>query len=89
MRAWINYGIEVCTELRGIDPGGFSCSIYDGRARHEATSLNGSQLSDRRAVTAHDDRSSSLHLTEHCGGLIAKLSLSDGTDFHKTNCSTL
>ena len=84
MRARINYGIEVCTELRGIDPGGFCCSIYDGRARHEATSLNGSQLSDRRAVPAHDDRSSSLRLTEHCGGLIAKLSLSDGTDFHKT-----
>ena len=52
-------------------------------------SPDGSQLSDRRAVSAHNDRSSGLHLTEYCGGLIAKLSLSDGTDFHKTNCSTL
>jgi len=84
----INYGIEICTELRGIDPGGFSRSIRDGRARHEATSLNGSQFSDRRAVSAHDDRSSGFHFTEHCGGLIAKLPLSNGTDFHKSNCST-
>jgi hypothetical protein len=85
----INYGIEICTELRGIDPGGSFCSIRDGRARHEATSLDGSQFSDRRAVSAHDDRSSGLHLTEHCGGLIAKLSLSDGTDLHKAERSTL
>jgi len=84
----INYGIEVCTELRGIDPGGFSCSIRDGRARHEATPFNGSQLSDRRAVSAHDDRSSGLYLTKHSGRLIAKFSLSDGTDFHESNCST-
>jgi hypothetical protein len=84
----VNYGIEICTELRGIDPGRFSCSILDGRARHEATSRDGSQFSDRSAVSAHDDRSSSLHLTEYCGGLIAKLSLSDGTDLHKSNCST-
>ena len=34
----IDYGIEICTELRGIDRGGFFCSIRDGRARHEATS---------------------------------------------------
>ncbi len=39
MRAWINYGIEICTELRGIDPGGISCSIRDGRARHFRESL--------------------------------------------------
>jgi hypothetical protein len=89
MRAWINYGIEICTELRGIDPRGISCSIRDGRTRHEATSLNGPQFSDRRAISGNDDRSSGLHFTEHCGGLIAKLSLSDGTDFHKHNCSTL
>jgi hypothetical protein len=89
MRAWIDYGIEICTELRGIDPGGISCSIRDGRARHEATSLNGSQFSDGRAISANDDRSSSLHFTEHRGGLIAKLSLGDGTDFHKPNRSTL
>jgi hypothetical protein len=89
MRAWINYGIEICTELRGIDPGGIACSIRDGRARHEATSLNGSQFSDRRAISANDYRSSGLHFTEHRGRLIAKLSLSDGTDFHKPHCSTL
>jgi hypothetical protein len=89
MRAWINYGIEICTELRGIDPGGNSCSIRNGRTRHEATSLNGSQFSDRRAISANDNRSSGLHFTEHCGGLIAKLSLSDGTDFHELKCSTL
>jgi hypothetical protein len=89
MRAWINYGIEICTKLRGIDPGGISRSIRDGRARHEATSLNGPQFSDGRAVTANDDRSSGLHFTEHCGGLIAKLSLSDGPDFHEPNRSTL
>jgi hypothetical protein len=87
--ARINYGIEICTELRGIDPGGSSCSIRDGRARHEATSLNRSQFSDRRAISAHNDRPSGLHLTEHCGGLIAKLSLSDGSDFHKWKRSTL
>src|SRR5258708_15011502 len=85
IRARINYGIEICTELRGIDPGSFSRRIRDGRARHEATSLNGSQFSDRRAVSAHDDRSPSLHLTEYCGGLIAKLSLSDRTNFHESN----
>jgi len=88
MRAWINYGIEIRTELRGIDSGGISCRIRDGRARHEATSLNGPQFSDRRAISGNDDRSSRLHFTEHCGGLIAKLSLSDGTDFHKPKCST-
>ena len=82
IRARINDGVEICTELRGIDPGGFPCSIRDDRARHEATSLDGSQFSDRRAVSAHDDRSSGLHLTEHCGGLITQLSLRDGTDFH-------
>jgi len=89
MRAWINYGIEICTELRGIDPGGISCSIRDGRARYEAMSLNGPQFSDRRAISANDDRSPGLHFSEHCAGLIAKLSLCDGTDFHKHVCSTL
>jgi hypothetical protein len=88
MRAGINYCVEIRSELRGIDPPGVACSIRDGRASHEATSLNRSQLPDRRAVSAHDDRSPGLHLTEYRAGLIAKLSLSDGAHLHELNCST-
>jgi hypothetical protein len=85
----IDYFIDIGTELRGIYAGSFLSSIRDDCARHEATSLDGSQLSDGCAITAHDDSSSGFHLTEHCGGLIAKLALSDGTDFHESQCSTV
>jgi len=85
----IHYGIEICAESSGIDPGGSSCGIGDGRARHKATSLKGSQFSNRCAVSAHDDGSSGLYLPKHRGGLIAKLSLGDGTAFHADHCSAL
>jgi hypothetical protein len=83
----IDYGIEICPELSGIDPGGSSRGVGDGRARRKATSPNGSQFSDRCAVSAHDDRSSGLYLTKYCGGLIAQLSLGDGSGFHTGVCS--
>jgi hypothetical protein len=89
MSVGINYCIEIRTELRGIDPRGAPRSIRDRCARHEATSLDRSQLPDRRTISAHDDRSSGLHLTEHRAGLIPKLSLSDRADFHESNRSTL
>jgi hypothetical protein len=63
MKARIHYGVEICAELCRIDPGGSSCSIRYDRARYEATTFNGSQFSDWRSVSAHDDRTSALHLT--------------------------
>ena len=88
MRAWINYGIEICTELRGVDPGGPSRGSGDSCARYETTSPNGPQFSDRGAVSAHDNRSSGFYFTEYRAGLVAKLSLSDGADFHEVERST-
>jgi hypothetical protein len=82
MRVGIDDCIEIRTELRGVDPRGVSCSIHDSCARNEAAALNRSQLPDRRAVAADDYRSSGLYLAQHRTGLIAELSLSNGTDFH-------
>ncbi|MGB8694037.1 MAG: hypothetical protein WCD08_11060 [Steroidobacteraceae bacterium] len=78
----INYGIEICTELSGIDPRGSSSGIGDGGARYKATSPNGSQFSDRCAVSANDNRPPGFDLTKYCAGLVTKLPLGDGTVFH-------
>lgn len=78
----VNYGIEIRTELSGIDPRGSSRGIGDGGARYKSTAPNGSQLSDRCAISAHDDRSPGLYLTKYCAGLITKLPLGDGTALH-------
>jgi hypothetical protein len=87
----INYGIEICTELSGIDPRGSSRGIGDGGARYKATSPNGPQFSDRCAVSAHDDCSPGFYLTKYRAGLIAKFSLGDGSALHaeqRSTCST-
>ncbi len=78
----IDHGIEVVTESSGVDPRSATCRVGDDRTRNKATSPNGSQLPHRRAISAHDDGSSGLHLTKHCGRLISKLALGNGTDFH-------
>jgi len=83
----IDYGIKIRAEFNGIDSGGSSCGVGDGRARHKAPSPNGSQFADRGSVSAHDDRSSGLYFTKHCGRLIAKLSLGDGSALHAIDCS--
>jgi len=80
--ARIDYGIEIRTELSGIDPGGSSSAIGNDSARYKAASPNGSQLSDRRAVSSHDDRPSGFHLAQYRAGLIAQLALGDGAAFH-------
>jgi hypothetical protein len=87
----INYGIEIRAELNSIDPRGTSRGISDGSARYKSTSPNGSQLSDRCAISAHDDCSPGFYLTKDRAGLIAKLPLGDGTAFHakqRSTCST-
>jgi hypothetical protein len=83
-----NYGIEIRTELSGIDPRGTSRGIGDGSARYKATSPNGSQLSDRCAVSAHDDCPPGFYLTQYCAGLVTKFPLGDGSAFHMQNRST-
>ncbi len=83
----IYYGIEVGTELSGIDPGGSTRGIGYGRARHEAMPPNGAQLSYWRAIAAHDNGPSSFYLTEYCAGLIAQFALGDGTALHANHCS--
>ena len=88
MRVRVNYRIEIRTESRSIDPSGVSGRIRDVRASHEATALDRSQLPDRRAVSAHYDRAPRLHLTEYGAGLVTKLSLRDGADFHAWERST-
>jgi hypothetical protein len=88
----INYGIEICTELSGIDPRGSSSGIGDGSARYKSTSPNGSQFSDRGAVSAHNDCAPGFYLTKYRAGLVAKLALGDGSAFHaeqRSTCSTL
>jgi hypothetical protein len=87
----INYGIEIRTELSGIDSRGSSSGIGDGSARHKSTSPNGSQFSDRCAISAHDDCSPGFYLTKYRAGLITKLPLGNGTAFHanqRSTCST-
>jgi hypothetical protein len=86
-----NYGIEIRTELSGIDSGGPSGGIGYGRARRKETSPNGAQFPDRGAVSAHDDSSTGFYLTQYRAGLITKLPLGDGPAFHADNrsiCST-
>jgi hypothetical protein len=88
----INYGIEIRTELSGIDPRGSSRGIGNGGARYKSMSPNGSQFSDRCAVSAHDNCSPGFHLTKYRAGLITKFPLGDGTAFHmneRSTCSTL
>jgi hypothetical protein len=87
----INYGIEIRTKLSGIDSRGSSRRIGDGSARHKSTSPNGSQFSDRCAISGHDDCSPGFYLTKYRAGLITKLPLGNGTAFHteqRSTCST-
>jgi len=58
----INYGIKICTELSAIDPRGSCCGIGNSRARYKSPSPNGSQFSDRCAVSANNDCSSGFYL---------------------------
>jgi hypothetical protein len=88
MDPWIDYGVEIRAELRGIDAGSSSRGLRNSGTGHKAPSPKGSQLSDRSAVSTHNDRAPGLDFTEHGGGLIAKLALGDCTTLHCDNCST-
>ncbi len=63
----INYRIEICAELRGIDRRSPPSSIGNHCARYEASSPNGPQLCDRRTVAADDKRAPRLYFTQHGG----------------------
>ena len=83
----INYCSKIRPKLSRIDPCGSARGIGDSRARYKAAPPNWSQFSDRSAVSANNEGSSGFDLTKHCGGLIAKFALGDGTIFHAHHCS--